>query len=67
VHEPTQFLSTVSAALTATAATLLTGLQEFGAASMTEMRKHTPHAIQNSMLHISPLFIGTLKKVGLPK
>jgi hypothetical protein len=57
----------MSAALTATAATLLTGFQEFGAAGVTDMRKYTPHAINNSMLHISSLFMGTLKKVGLPK
>jgi hypothetical protein len=57
----------MSAALTATAATLLTGLQEFGASGVTDMRKHAQHAIDNSMLHVSPLFIGSWKKDGLPK
>jgi hypothetical protein len=57
----------VSAALTATAATFLAGLQEFRAAGMTDMRKYTPHAINNSMLHAHSFFMGTLKKVGLPK
>ena len=67
MREPSEFLSAMSAALTATTTTLLTRLQKFGAAGMANKRKHTTHAINNSMLHISSLFMSTLKKVGLLK
>jgi hypothetical protein len=68
VREPTEFLSAMSAALTATATALLAGLQEFGATGMADMRQHTPYAIKDSMLHVSSFFfMGTLEKVELPK